>query len=350
MGGSPESLGVLPLEQVIETERAMDVTVSHPEKVLFPDSGITKGELCAYYEAVAPVMLPHVRGRPITMERYPAGIDKKGFIQKDVAKGFPAWLERVEVPRRNGQEGDVHYPLASDARALVWMANQNSITPHVWISRVPDLWRPDLCLFDLDPSEDDAQALRTAALAVRDLLAELGLPSFVKTSGSKGFHIAVPLDPTAASEASWRFSHGVGAVLVKRHPELFTQEFIKADRGGRIFVDTGRNGPGATFAAAYAVRPKPGAPVSAPCTWQEVEGGIGPRAFTLRTMPARIAEVGDLWQGLGGPGHALTGPMAAIQGMLTEADWAEAMAASTRRPTSRKGGAKAKPRSKPTAR
>jgi bifunctional non-homologous end joining protein LigD len=244
------------------------VAISHPEKVLFPDSGITKGDLCAHYQAIAPVMLPHVRGRPITMERFPAGIDKKGFIQKDVAKGFPAWLERVEVPRRNGQEGDVHYPLASDARALVWMANQNSITPHVWISRVPDLMRPDLCLFDLDPSEEDPQALRTAALAVRDLLAELGLPSFVKTSGSKGFHIAIPLaaDDHAAPESAWRFAHGAGAVLVKRHRDLFTQEFIKADRAGRIFIDTGRNGVGATFAAAYAVRPKPGAPVSAPCT------------------------------------------------------------------------------------
>jgi bifunctional non-homologous end joining protein LigD len=328
----------------------LDVAISHPEKVLFPDSGITKGDLCAYYQAVAPVMLPHVRGRPITMERYPAGIDKKGFIQKDVAKGFPAWLERVEVPRRNGQEGDVHYPLAGDARALVWMANQNSITPHVWISRVPELLRPDLCIFDLDPSEDDPRALRTAALAVRDLLAELGLPSWVKTSGSKGFHIAVPLDPDAQSESefAWRFAHGAGAVLVKRHPDLFTQEFIKADRGHRIFVDTGRNGVGATFAAAYAVRPKPGAPVSAPCTWQEVEDGIAPRAFTLRTMPARIAEVGDLWRDIADRGQALAGPMAAVQSLLTEADWAEAMAASTRRPTSRKAKPKStKPASKP---
>ena len=133
-------------------------------------------------------------------------------------------------------------------------------------------------------------------------------------------------------------------MLVKRHPDMFTQEFIKADRGGRIFIDTGRNGAGATFAAVYAVRPKPGAPVSAPCTWQEVERElVGPRTFTLRTMVARIAEVGDLWRDLGDQRHALAGPMAAVQGMLTEADWAEAMAASTRRPTSRK----AKPKSKP---
>jgi bifunctional non-homologous end joining protein LigD len=312
--------------------------ITHPEKVLFPEGAITKGELCSYYEAITPLMLPHVRGRPVTMERFPAGIDKKGFIQKDVSKGFPDWLERVEVPTRGGKEGrTVHYPLATDARSLVWFANQNSITPHVWTSRAPDLRRPDLCVFDLDPSVDDPGPLQAAALAVRDLLDELGLPSFVKTSGSKGFHIVVPLDGEADFETVWRFAHGAGALLVKRHQEIFTQEFIKADRAGRILVDTGRNGQGATFAAVYAVRPKPGAPVSAPCTWQEVErGAVGPRTFALRTMPARIAEVGDLWAGIDGRGQSLRGPLDELQRILNDDDWKEALAASTRRPRSRK--------------
>src|SRR6185436_571177 len=135
-----------------------------------------------------------------------------------------------------------------------WLANQNCITPHVWTSRVPELYRPDLCLFDLDPSHDQPQILKRAALSVRDLLAELGLSSWLKTSGSKGFHIAVPLDGSAEFDAVWRFAHGVGALLVKREPSHLTQEFIKADREGRILVDTGRNGYNATFAAAYAVR------------------------------------------------------------------------------------------------
>jgi len=314
------------------------VVVTHPEKVLFPDSGITKGELCAYYQAIAPLMLPHVRGRPVTMERFPAGIGKKGFIQKDVVKGFPSWLERVEVERRDEKRGGaVHYPLAADARALIWFANQNSITPHVWSARVPDLHRPDLCVFDLDPAADDPAALRAAALAVRDLLDELGLPSFVKTSGSKGFHILVPLDADNDFERAWRFAHGAGAVLVKRHPTLMTQEFIKADRAGRILIDTGRNGPGATFAAAYAVRPKPEAPVSAPCTWQEIECGVvGPRTFTLRAMADRVRATGDLWVDMLAHARSLRGPMAQLERLLTEADWREAMAASTRRPTSRK--------------
>jgi bifunctional non-homologous end joining protein LigD len=316
----------------------VDLVITHPEKVLFPDSGITKGELCAYYQDVAPLMLPHIRGRPVTMERFPAGIDKKGFIQKDVSKGFPDWLERVEVENRNARDGKtVHYPLANDARSLLWLANQNSVTPHVWSSRVPKLQQPDVCVFDLDPPGDDPRALRAAALAVRDLLEELGLPSFVKTSGSKGFHILIALDGEADFESAWRFAHGAGAVLVKRHPDLLTQEFIKADRAGRIFVDTGRNAPGATFAAVYAVRPRPEAPVSAPCTWEEIEGErVGPRTFTLRTMADRIAAVGDLWPGMESQRRSLHGALAAVQGLLSEEDWREALAASTRRPSSRK--------------
>jgi bifunctional non-homologous end joining protein LigD len=267
--------------------------ITHPEKVLFPDDGITKGELASYYEQVAPVMLPHIRARPVTMERFPAGIGKPGFWQKDVSKGFPEWLGRIEVPKN---DGTVHHPIVRDVRSLLWLANQNTITPHVWTSRAPNLFQPDICVFDLDPSRDEPEALRAVALGLRDLLAELGLPSWLKASGSKGFHIVVPLDGKAGFDEVSRFAHGVGAILVKRHPEHVTQEFSKADRGGRILIDVGRNGYSATFAAAYAVRARPGAPVSAPCTWEELERReVGPRTFTLRTMGGRIAQVGDLW-------------------------------------------------------
>lgn len=271
--------------------------ISHPEKILFPDEGITKGELATYYRSVAPVMLPHLRRRPITMERYHRGIGAPGFFQKDVSKGFPEWLKRVEVPKK---DGTVHHPIANDVRSLLWLANQNSITIHVWPSRVPNLYHPDICVFDLDPSHDDEfDLLRAAALNVRDLLAELGLPSWIKTSGSKGFHIAVPLDGKSDFGTVARFAHHVGKLLVQRDPDHLTQEFSKVDRGGRILVDTGRNGYSATFAAAYTVRAKAGAPVSAPCTWEEIERGeVHPRSFTLRGMMQRVAEVGDLWSGL----------------------------------------------------
>jgi bifunctional non-homologous end joining protein LigD len=267
--------------------------ITHPEKVLFPDDGITKGDVAAYYEAIAPLMLPHLRGRPVTMERYPAGIGKKGFWQKDVSKGFPSWLQRVEVPKKDGV---VHHPIITDVRSLLWITNQNTITQHVWTSRVPDLDHPDICVFDLDPSKDDPAAVRAAAIGLRDLLQELTLPSWIKTSGSKGFHIVVPLDGETSMGEVERFAHRVGKLLVSHAPDHLTQEFSKADRRGRIYVDTGRNGYSATFAAAYTIRAKRGAPVSAPCTWDEVERGtVAPGTFTLRNMSDRVAKVGDLW-------------------------------------------------------
>ncbi len=271
--------------------------ITHPEKILFPGDGITKGELASYYEMIAPVMLPHLRRRPITMERYHRGIAAPGFFQKDVSKGFPEWLKRVEVPKK---DGTVHHPIANDMRSLLWLANQNSITIHVWPSRTPNLYNPDICIFDLDPSQERAlEPLRAAALNLRDLLAELGLPSWIKTSGSKGFHIAVPLDGKSDFGVVARFAHRVGKIMVQRDPENLTQEFSKVDRGGRILVDTGRNGYSATYAATYTVRAKPGAPVSAPCTWEELERGeVGPRTFTLRSMAQRVADVGDLWADL----------------------------------------------------
>jgi bifunctional non-homologous end joining protein LigD len=190
----------------------------------------------------------------------------------------------------------VHHPIVCDTRSLLWLAKQNCITPHVWTSRAPNLYQPDICVFDLDPSEDEPDVLRAASLAVRDLLDELGLPSWVKTSGSKGFHIVVPLDGKSGFDEVAGFAHSVATILVQRDPQHLTLEFSKAERGGRIFVDTGRNGYSATFAATYAVRARPGAPVSAPCTWEELERGqVGPQTFTLRTMASRIAAVGDLW-------------------------------------------------------
>ena len=281
--------------------------ITHPEKVLFPADGITKGDLAAYYEAIAPVMIPHIKNRPVTMERFPAGIGKKGFIQKDVSKGFPAWLERVEVPKKDGV---VHHPLVTDTRSLLWLANQNSITPHVWVTRAPDLYHPDICVFDLDPSVDDDKALRAAALALRDVLDELGLPSWIKTSGSKGYHIAVPIDGQSETGDVAGFAHAVGTLLVMRHPKTLTQEFHKADRGTRILVDTGRNGYSATFAAAYAVRARAGAPVSAPCTWEEVEAGsVQPKTFNLRNMEKRVEKVGDLWADMRRRKRSLRGPL-----------------------------------------
>ena len=289
--------------------------ITHPDKLIFPEDGITKGDLAAYYEAIAPVMLPYLRARPVTMERYPAGIGEKGFWQKDVSKGFPEWLQRVEVPKKKGV---VHYPLISDVRSLLWVTNQNTVTQHVWTSRVPNLQCPDLCVFDLDPSVDDAQAVRKAALDLRDLLEKLGLPSWIKTSGSKGYHIVVPVAVNTPVGLVARFANEVGTALVHRASDRLTQEFAKAKRRGRIYVDTGRNGYGATFAAAYAVRAKRGAPVSAPCSWEEIErGDVHPQTFTLRTMRDRVAQVGDLWADMR-RGRSLERPMERVRALVAE--------------------------------
>ena len=286
--------------------------ITHPEKVLFPDDGITKGELAAYYRDIADVMVPHMRARPVTMERYPSGIGAKGFMHKNVSKGFPDWLERIEARKK---DGTVNYPIVRDARSLLWLANQNCITPHVWPSRAPKLYQPDICVFDLDPSRDDEpDVLRRSALAVRDLLRDVGLPSWVKTTGSKGFHIVVPLDANAGFGDVSRFVSLVATILIARHPDTLTQEFSKVDRKGRILLDIGRNGYSATFAAAYAVRPKPGAPISAPCTWEEVEqGAVGPRSFVLRGMAERVAAVGDLWSDLRERRYSLRRPTEALR-------------------------------------
>jgi bifunctional non-homologous end joining protein LigD len=292
------------------------ITITHPDKILFPDSGITKGELAAYYEMVAPYMVPHMRARPVTMERYHRGIGAPGFFQKDVSRGFPDWLQRVEVPKKGGT---VHHPIVTDARSLLWLANQNCITPHVWTSRAPNLYYPDICVFDLDPSEENPAQLKAATFELRGFLADLGLPSWLKTSGSKGFHIVVPLDGKTNMSDVAEFAHTVGTLLVKRDPANLTQEFHKIDRGRRILVDTGRNGYSATFAAAYAVRAKPGAPISAPCTWDELQhGDIGPQSFTLRSMAARIESVGDVWAEMKKRGRSLKRALEQVRKMKND--------------------------------
>jgi bifunctional non-homologous end joining protein LigD len=273
------------------------VVITHPEKVLFPDDGITKGELAAYYSLIAPLMVPHLRGRPLTMERFPSGIGRKGFLQKNLAAGFPEWLKRTETPRKSG--GTVNYALANDQRSLLWLVNQNTVSFHVWTARAPRLTQPDICVFDLDPMKKQPAVLREAALIVRDALKAQGFKSWVKTSGSKGYHIVIPMAPRTTYKEAEQLAKTFGADLAARHPKIFTVAFLKDKRGGKILIDTARNRWGSTVVAPYSVRARPGAPVSAPCTWAEIESGrAAPQAFTVENMSQRIAKVGDLWAGL----------------------------------------------------
>jgi bifunctional non-homologous end joining protein LigD len=276
------------------------VKITHPDKVLFPDDGITKAELADYYRTVAPLMLPLVSGRPVAMQRFPNGIGRGGFYQKQAADYFPDWIERVTAPNRRTRGGttrdEVTYMVCRHPDDLVYLANQACVTPHVWLSRAPDVHHPDLLVFDLDPASADPRVLRLAAASLRGLLDEIGLPSFLKSSGSRGLHVVVPLVPAAETDEVNVFSQAVADVLAARHPDDLTTEGRIANRGGRLYLDTGRNGYAQHMAAPYAVRALPGAPVSVPLDWSELDE-FDPRRHTLHTIGERLA-LPDPWAGI----------------------------------------------------
>jgi len=273
--------------------------LSHPDKVLFPADGITKADLAAYYESVAEVMLPHVRDRPLNLWRWNAGIDKPLVVQQDIPKGAPAWVARVETPRRRG--GSIEHVLAQDADTLRWLANQNCITPHVWTARRDMLDRPDRLVFDLDPAEGTAFGLVCeAALAVGERLRGEGLEPFAMVTGSKGVHVVARLRRTRDSNTVREWAGELGAEVAEAHPETLTTAWRKEKRGGKILVDTARTTYGQTVVAPYAVRALPGAPVATPLEWPELEDSrLNAQKWTLRTVAERLAERGDPWAAIG---------------------------------------------------
>jgi bifunctional non-homologous end joining protein LigD len=268
------------------------IACTNVDRVVFPDDGITKGDLIAYYHAVAEVMMPELRRRPLSIVRYTKGIDKGGFFQKHRQKHYPAWIESVKL----GAKTRVDYPLCDSPAALVYFANQGAIEFHVWTSRAETPEHPDLLVFDLDPPEGGFELVRRTALILRDLFGELELPVFVKTTGGKGLHVVAPLDGRAAFDEVAALGDRISRLLCARHPGELTIEFYKKDRKDRLFLDTMRNALGATIAAAYSVRGRPGAPVSIPIEWSEVEDpALAPGRFTLRDVPRRLDQTGDPW-------------------------------------------------------
>jgi bifunctional non-homologous end joining protein LigD len=266
-------------------------TVSSPDKLLFPADGITKAQVAAYYERVAGLMLPHLVDRPITLERFPQGIDQPGFMQKNAGKGFPAFIRRVELPK---QGGTVAYPAIDDADGLMYLVNQNTITFHIPCFHSSDLGHPDRLVLDLDPAEEDSAGARFAARATGDLLEEFGVASWVMTTGSKGYHVVVPLAPTIDFEALAIFAMSIAVVLAHRHPDRLTTEFIKKERKGRVFVDWLRNGFGATGVCPYSLRPKAGAPAAKPISWDQLPDTPSDH-FTLTQVEKWIGD--DPWKG-----------------------------------------------------
>jgi len=261
------------------------VEVHRPGKVLFPGSGetkeYTKGDLVEYYRAVAPFMLPHLRGRPLMLERHPDGLDGPRFMQKNTPENYPDWITRVEVAKEGGT---VCHTVCDDSATLVYLADQASLTLHRWLSRVGRLERPDRMVFDLDPSDDgdDFAPVRTAALLLAELLDELKLPSALMTTGSRGLHVVVPVNGHDDFDEVRDFAKDVADLLVAGHPDRFTTAARKKDRGDRLYLDVQRNGYAQTAVVPYTVRARPGAPVATPLSWSQLDDpGLDARRWTI---------------------------------------------------------------------
>lgn len=272
------------------------VKITHPEKALFPNDGITKRELVEYYHRIAPTMLPHLRQRPIAMERYPDGIHDQRIFQKNAPSYFPSWIKTVVLKKK---DGFVRHVICNDAATLVYLANQAVITPHTWLSRMDRPNNPDQMIFDLDPSDEDFKAVCDSAKRLRERLMREGLTAFVRTTGSRGLHVLTPLNRRADFDEVRAFAREIAADLVQSDPERLTLEVRKSKREGRIFVDTVRNAYAQTAAPAYAVRPRDGAPVATPLHWNELDSRrLRPDLYNIHNVFDRLNRIGDPWKDL----------------------------------------------------
>lgn len=271
------------------------VSLTNCDKVLFPDDGITKGDLVAYYRAVADVILPHLADRPLNLHRFPDGIGHGGFFQQHADRHVPDWVTTVDVPAHGDQQA-VRHVVCQDAATLAYLANLGGIELHRWpaTSAAPD--HPDLIVVDLDPPDGVPLAwLREAATVVRDGFTEFGLVPFAQTTGSRGYHVVAPLDGSAAEEVVRPLARKLADLLAARVPDRLTTEQRKAKRGDRIFLDTNRNGYGQTAVAPYSVRARPGAPIATPIEWDELSR-VAPDKYGMQNVTRRLARKADPWR------------------------------------------------------
>jgi len=281
------------------TTRAYDgheVDLQNLDKVLFPDAGLTKGDLVDYYERVAEWMLPHLRGRPLSLERFPDGLAGEGFYQKQTPDYFPPWIATASVPVKG--KGDSQSQVVCENQAtLVYLANQACVTPHVWLSRRDRLDVPDRMVFDLDPPSEDFAPVRSAARVVRERLADLGLSASLMLTGSKGAHVVVPLRRESEFDRVRALARRIAGELSEERSDELTVEQRKSERGGRVFLDTARNAYGQTTVAPYAVRARPGAPVAVPIDWDELDSsGLVSSRYTIENLFRRLAQKDDPWR------------------------------------------------------
>lgn len=271
------------------------VDLTSQDKVLFPDSGITKGDVVDYYTGIADRLLPLIADRPLSMRRFPDGIGKDGFYQQNAPDYFPDWIERMRVATEGGEA--VH-AVCSRQADLAYLANQGTIALHSWLSRSDAIDTPDWIVFDLDPPGEDVATVVRAALDMRDLLDDLGLAAFAKSTGSRGIHVVVPLRRDREFDAVRGFARRVARVLARRFPDRLTVEQRKDKRRGRLYLDLGRNAYAQLAVAPYSLRAIESAPVAAPLHWGEVESGFDPRMFTIANIRSSLSERGDPWAGM----------------------------------------------------
>jgi bifunctional non-homologous end joining protein LigD len=273
------------------------VSITHPDRVVFPQAKVTKLDLACHYAAVGAVMVPHVRDRPLAVQSFPQGVAGKGFFVKNAAKHFPDWIKTAEVPRREG--GSLRQVLANDTATLVYLAGQNAITPHIWTARADRLEQPDRIVFDLDPATKRFAEVRAAARSLGDLLRDMGFEPFTMTTGSRGLHVVVAIrrGPTYAEVNA--FARDLGDAFAATDPKHLTTEFRIAKRGERLFVDMHRNAYAQHAVAPYAVRALPKAPVATPLHWDELsDRRLSPQGWTVKTIQDRLADGGDPWKGI----------------------------------------------------
>ena len=268
------------------------------DKVFWHDGGITKRKLLQYYADVAPALLPHLRDRAMVMKRYPNGARGKCFFMKRVPEPHPAWIETCSISHKSGNVID--FPMVQDVASLLWVVNLGCIDLNQWYARCDDVDRPDYLHFDLDPGPGvKFPKVLEAALIVREALETLGMSPLVKTTGSKGVHVYVPIKRAPLQKKVWTFAKALAQALAAKHPKLLTSEYRIADRPkGRVLVDYNQNAWGRTLASIYSPRPKPGATVSTPVTWREIERGVSIEDFHIGNVPARVRKLGDLWKPL----------------------------------------------------
>lgn len=284
------------------------ITISNWDKVFFPEAGLTKGDLVRYYQRIAGAMLPHLRDRPLTMQRFPDGIDEGGFYQKEVPDHFPEWIRRVPIMvEEEGQEQP--QLVCDDAATLLYLADQGCVTPHVWLSRADQLHHPDKLIFDLDPPDDAFGPIRAAARSLREVLEAIGLAPFVMTTGSRGLHVVVPLDRSAGFDTVRDFAHDLARLLARRAPDDLTVEIRKAKRRGRLFLDYLRNAYGQNAVAPYAVRARPGAPIATPLDWDELGGSdMHAQYYTVENIFRRLGQKDDPWAAIWDQARSLEKP------------------------------------------